>query len=47
MIGCDGGIERFVGMVERKLGLGEVVVAFHVVLLQLDGLDAVVDAGIP
>ena len=42
-----GGAETLVRVVQRHLRLGEVVVALHALGLQLDGPDAVVDAGVP
>ena len=42
-----GGAQGLVRVVQCDLGLGEVVVALHALGLELDGPDAVVDAGVP
>lgn len=47
LVGREGGFEGFVGVVEGQLGLGEVVVGFHVVAVEVDAVEAVVDAGVP
>lgn len=47
LVGGHGGVEGFVGVVEGELGLSEVVVAFHVVAVELDAAEAVIDAGFP
>lgn len=47
VVGGESGGEGFVRVVECELGLGEVVVGFHVVWGEFDTAEAVVDAGIP
>lgn len=47
LVGGKGGGERFVGMMQRELGLSEVVVSFHVGGEEGDAVEAIVDAGVP